>query len=101
MRFVTLAMALAFVGPGPSDSHEPLPARLQQAQAGKVEPATPPVIPAINDRLRKYIVAKEIAGAVTLVATPNRVIHLDALGNAVLSPDEPMQTDAIFWIASM
>ena len=48
----------------------------------------------------KHIAAKEIAGAVTLVATPDRVIHLGASGHAVL-PDAAMQTDAIFWIASM
>jgi CubicO group peptidase (beta-lactamase class C family) len=38
---------------------------------------------------------------VTLVATPDRVIHLDATGNAALNPAAPMRTDAIFWIASM
>ncbi len=37
----------------------------------------------------------------TLVATPDRVIHLDATGNASLNPREPMRTDSIFWIASM
>src|SRR5207344_1098274 len=41
------------------------------------------------------------AGAVTLVATPDRVLHLDATGNASLNPDEGMLADAIFWIASM
>ncbi len=61
----------------------------------------PPAIPAIRERLRKSIAAKEIAGAVTLVATPERVMHLDASGNAVIDPGTPMQTDAIFWIASM
>ena len=68
------------------------------AQQGKAE--QPPAVAAISDRLRKSIAAKEIAGAVTLVATPDRVIHLDATGNAVL-PGETMRTDAIFWIASM
>jgi CubicO group peptidase (beta-lactamase class C family) len=67
----------------------------------KADPATPPVIPAISDRLGQSIAAHEIAGAVTLVATPDRVVHLDATGNAALNPDEPMRTDAIFWIASM
>src|SRR6516165_6783520 len=61
----------------------------------------PPAVTAISDRLRKYIAAKEIAGAVTLVATPDRIIHLDASGHAALDPAEAMQTDAIFWIASM
>src|SRR6516165_7857190 len=62
---------------------------------------TPPAVAVISDRLRKDIAAKEIAGAVTLVATPDRVIHLDAIGDANLSPAEKMRTDSIFWIASM
>jgi CubicO group peptidase (beta-lactamase class C family) len=74
---------------------------LQQGQAeqGK-ELDTPPAIAAISKRLRQYITAREIAGAVTLVATPDAVVHLDATGNAILH-GEPMQTGAIFWIASM
>ncbi len=63
--------------------------------------APPPAVSAISERLRKFIAANEVAGAVTLVATPERVIHLDATGNAVLNPGAPMQADAIFWIASM
>jgi CubicO group peptidase (beta-lactamase class C family)/glyoxylase-like metal-dependent hydrolase (beta-lactamase superfamily II) len=78
-----------------------LAAQQAKAEPEKAEPGTPPAVPAISDRLRPYIAAKEIAGAVTLVATPDRVIHLDATGNAALNPDEPMQKDAIFWIASM
>ncbi|OAI53369.1 hypothetical protein AYO44_16015 [Planctomycetaceae bacterium SCGC AG-212-F19] len=75
----------------------------QQAKAdvGKPEPAPPPAVAAISERLRKDIAAKEVAGAVTLVATPDRVIHLDATGSAGLTPDEAMRTDSIFWIASM
>ncbi|HEY7328582.1 MAG TPA: serine hydrolase domain-containing protein [Gemmataceae bacterium] len=61
----------------------------------------PPSVPAISDRMRKYIASKEIAGAVTLVATPSRIVHLDAVGKAALDRDEPMRTDSIFWIASM
>jgi CubicO group peptidase (beta-lactamase class C family) len=70
-------------------------------ERGKAEPGTPPVIPAISDRLRKYIDTKEIVGAVTLIATADQILHLDATGHAALSPDEAMRTDAIFWIASM
>jgi CubicO group peptidase (beta-lactamase class C family) len=62
---------------------------------------TPPAVPAISNRLRTSIADKEIAGAVTLVATPDRVIHLDATGNASLNPSEAMRSDSIFWIASM
>jgi CubicO group peptidase (beta-lactamase class C family) len=72
-----------------------------QAEQGKSEQGPPPAVSAIGDRLRQYIAAKEIAGAVTLVATPDRVIHLDATGNADTAAGEAMRTDAIFWIASM
>ncbi len=66
--------------------------------AGKV---VPPAVRSISDRMRKYVSAKEVAGAVTLVATPKWIVHLDATGHAALNPAEPMQTDSIFWIASM
>ena len=75
----------------------------QQARAAQnkaVDEATP-AIPAIGARVRQSIAAKEIAGALTLVATPDRVLHLEATGNAVLNPAEAMRTDSIFWIASM
>jgi CubicO group peptidase (beta-lactamase class C family)/poly(3-hydroxybutyrate) depolymerase len=67
----------------------------------KVEQSPPPAVPAILEQMRKSIAAKEIAGAVTLVATPDKVVHLSATGNAVLDPGAAMQTDSIFWIASM
>jgi CubicO group peptidase (beta-lactamase class C family)/poly(3-hydroxybutyrate) depolymerase len=67
----------------------------------KVEPGTPPALAAIGERVRKHIAAREVAGAVTLVATPDRVVHLDAAGQAVLDPGEAMRPDSIFWIASM
>jgi CubicO group peptidase (beta-lactamase class C family) len=67
---------------------------------GQVEKGAPPSVLAIREQIQKAIAAKEIAGAVTLVATPEGVVHLDASGNAGL-PDESMRTDAIFWIASM
>jgi CubicO group peptidase (beta-lactamase class C family) len=68
---------------------------------GKAEQSKPPAVAAISDAVRRSIAAREIAGAVTLVATPDRIVHLDASGNAVLDRGEAMQTDTIFWIASM
>jgi CubicO group peptidase (beta-lactamase class C family) len=81
------------------------PAVAQDAKPGAVQAkagqGTPPAVAAIRDRLRKFIAAKEVAGAVTLVATPDRILHLDATGHAALNPDRSMLADAIFWIASM
>ncbi|MCE9533421.1 MAG: serine hydrolase [Planctomycetes bacterium] len=69
--------------------------------AEQKDKAETPAVASISDRLNKYIAAKEIAGAVALVATPDKIIHLDATGKASLDPAETMKTDAIFWIASM
>src|SRR4051812_44352236 len=78
-----------------------LPLLVLAVAAGEVDPGTPPAVAAIRDRMHQVIAAKEVAGAVTLVATPDRVVHLDASGNASLSPSEAMRTDSLFWIASM
>jgi CubicO group peptidase (beta-lactamase class C family) len=119
MHAVASILVLATVGQGPADWYEPFPAHkvignvyyvaLKERafrttlamQQEKSKQDAPPVIAAINDRLRKHIADKEVAGAVTLVATPEGIVHLGATGNASLGPDEPMETDAIFWIASM
>jgi CubicO group peptidase (beta-lactamase class C family) len=78
-----------------------LAAQRDKAEQTEAEHGKPPAVATISDRLAKHIAANEIAGAVTLVATPDRVIHLDATGKANLNPVETMRTDAIFWIASM
>lgn len=70
-------------------------------QQAKAEQDRPPTIPAISDRLQKFIAAREIAGAVAVVATPDRIVHMAPVGHAGLTPAEEMQADAIFWIASM
>jgi CubicO group peptidase (beta-lactamase class C family)/predicted alpha/beta superfamily hydrolase len=62
---------------------------------------TPPAIPAVGERMRRSVDAREIAGAVTLVATPDRVVHLDATGQADIAAGRAMRPDTIFWIASM
>jgi CubicO group peptidase (beta-lactamase class C family)/nicotinamidase-related amidase len=63
--------------------------------------SNPPAISAISERVRPSVENKEVAGAVTLVATPGRIAHLDATGKADIAADKPMQSDTIFWIASM
>ena len=46
-------------------------------------------------------VAKDISGAVTLVARRGKVVHLEAHGLADLETGRPMQTGALFRMASM
>lgn len=61
----------------------------------------PPVLSSVREAMRTPIEGGEIAGAVTLVATPDRIVHLDAQGYADRAADRPMRPDTIFWIASM
>ncbi len=50
----------------------------------------------------QYLVDKHIAaGVVTLVASKDKVLDLDAAGYASLANKTPMRKDAVFWIASM
>jgi CubicO group peptidase (beta-lactamase class C family) len=51
--------------------------------------------------MQAAIDAHEIAGAVTVVVTKDRVLHLEATGLADVAGKKPMQPDARFWIASM
>jgi len=58
-------------------------------------------IPAISERVRPFVEGREVSGAVTLVATPDRIVHLDAIGKADIAGGRPMRPDTICWIASM
>lgn len=60
-----------------------------------------PKIPAVSAAMQDAIARHEIAGAVTLVTTPDDIVHFDATGLADIAAANPMQPDAIFWIASM
>ena len=51
--------------------------------------------------MQEFVEKHEIAGAVTLVASKDRVAALDAVGKADIQKDVPMEADTIFWIASM
>src|SRR5262245_32847649 len=52
-------------------------------------------------RMEQLIKEGQIAGAVTLVATKDRVVHLAAVGKSDLAQGRAMEPDTIFRIASM
>ena len=68
---------------------------------GREALGTPPDVAAISERISPFVEAREIAGAVTLVAEPEKVVHLAATGWADVVADRPMRPDSIFWVASM
>jgi CubicO group peptidase (beta-lactamase class C family) len=67
----------------------------------RADTAPPPVLPGVDGPVSRAIDAKEVAGAVTLVASREGVLHLDAAGHADMAAKTPMRADSIFWIASM
>jgi CubicO group peptidase (beta-lactamase class C family) len=61
----------------------------------------PAAEPRIADSLQPFVDNHTIAGAVTLVASRDKVLSLAAVGYADLAAKRPMRTDDLFWIASM
>jgi CubicO group peptidase (beta-lactamase class C family) len=54
----------------------------------------------IASALQPFVDKHAIAGAVTLVATKDRVLSLEAVGFADVAAKKPLKTDSLFWIAS-
>ena len=55
----------------------------------------------IAEKMRTAVDQKEVAGTVTLVVAPDKVVALDVVGQADVTNNVPMKADTIFWIASM
>ena len=63
--------------------------------------AAAPKLPGIGAAMQEKINQKEIAGAVTVVMTKDKVVHLESTGHADLATKRPIAPDSLFWIASM
>jgi CubicO group peptidase (beta-lactamase class C family) len=50
--------------------------------------------------LQPFVDKHELAGAVTLVASKDKVLAVEAVGWADIAARRPMRTDCVFWIAS-
>jgi CubicO group peptidase (beta-lactamase class C family) len=74
-------VALHILGPGP------LPLRSAE--------------PRIARQLQPFVDSGTLAGAVLLVASPDKVLSLEAVGYADVGAKTAMRTDSLFWIASM
>lgn len=63
--------------------------------------SAPPRLPKIGAAMDRMIAQDEIAGAVTIVLTPDRILHVGANGFANVAAQTPIAPDSLFWIASM
>ncbi len=73
------------------------------AAAAEPVTATPAYISRIQMAMKEAMEAKEIAGAVTLIADPEQILYIGAHGFSDLERETrtSMPKDAMFWIASM
>lgn len=60
-----------------------------------------PKLPGVGPAMEGMIAKNEVSGAVTVVVTKDRVLHLEANGLADVATKRPMTPDTLFWIASM
>ena len=60
-----------------------------------------PCISAVKLRMEQFVADQEIAGAITVVASPEDIIHFDISGWADYAKRDSLQKDSLFCIASM
>jgi CubicO group peptidase (beta-lactamase class C family) len=63
--------------------------------------AAEPGNPAIRAAVETFINARDISGAVTVVAAKDKLLAVDTIGLADIAKKKPMELDSLFWIASM
>jgi len=63
--------------------------------------AEEPKLPGIGAAIEKMITKNEVTGAVTVVVTKDKVLHLESTGLAEVATKRPMAVDSMGWIASM
>lgn len=60
-----------------------------------------PALPSVGAAMQEMVAKNEIAGAVTVVVSKEKTLHLESTGSADVAAKRPMAPDALFWIASM
>lgn len=54
----------------------------------------------VKDLLRPYVESGELPGVVTVIATKDKVLQINALGLADVETKQPMTENTVFWMAS-
>jgi CubicO group peptidase (beta-lactamase class C family) len=63
--------------------------------------AQEPTLSGVGQAMQDMIAKQEIAGAVTVVVTKDKIAHFETTGFADVATKRPMTPDTLFWIASM
>lgn len=67
----------------------------------QIVPAPAATLDGIANALQPFIENHTLAGAVTLVASKDKVLSAGTVGYADIAAKKPMRPDSLFWIASM
>jgi CubicO group peptidase (beta-lactamase class C family) len=81
-------------------SHRPLTIVLALC-AALTATAQEPKLPGVDSAVQEMIDKDEVSGAVTVVVSRDKVLHLATHGLADRATRRPMAPDTLFWIASM
>jgi CubicO group peptidase (beta-lactamase class C family) len=73
----------------------------ESASVARAQSDLPDAPKSIAASLQPFVDSHTLAGAVTLVASKDKVLSLEAVGFADIAGKKPMQTNDLFWIASM
>ncbi|MBI4659493.1 MAG: beta-lactamase family protein [Verrucomicrobia bacterium] len=60
-----------------------------------------PKLHGVGAAMEQMVAKNEIAGAVTMVVTKNKILHMECTGFADIAAKRAMKPDTLFWIASM
>ena len=63
--------------------------------------AETPKLAGVGPKMQEAITSNEIAGAITVVVTKDKTVHLEMTGFADVAAKRSMASDNLFWIASM
>jgi CubicO group peptidase (beta-lactamase class C family) len=93
MRFSILVVSLCAATALSAGSPDNKPATGDSAETGALAKIAP--------RMQQFVDDKQIAGAVTLVTSHGKIVHLEAVGWSDIAGKRPMARDNLFAIASM
>jgi len=60
-----------------------------------------PKLSGVHSSMQSFVDSHDLSGAVTVVATRDKIIDCEAVGLANIETKEAMRPDSLFWIASM
>jgi CubicO group peptidase (beta-lactamase class C family) len=92
-----LLLAVAVARPGSAASSGGVPSASKAEEVG----FSTERLQRIHEAVDRHIEAKDVSGAVTLVARRGRIVHFEAQGLMDIESKKPMLKDSIFRLASM